>query len=175
MTLESEQDRSRAIAAAIAGDVDAFAFIIATYNGPMYRVCAAVVRDPAIADEAVRRAWLSAWQKLSKNRDPARLRAWLMSLAVDEALEMLRAQGGSSGSAGAASSGTFAPGTVIGSVDVRVALERLDPDDRAPLAMRYIAGFDEKELAIALHMSESKVKTGMAQLLETIAGELGDG
>ena len=34
-------------------------------------------------------------------------------------------------------------------VDLRAALLRLDPDDRALLAMRYVAGFDSTELATA--------------------------
>ena len=37
--------------------------------------------------------------------------------------------------------------TGISSMDLSAALDRLDPDDRALLAMRYVAGFDSNELA----------------------------
>ena len=44
-------------------------------------------------------------------------------------------------------------------------MDRLDPDDRALLAMRYVVGFDSNELAIATGMSPS----GIRQRLEATA------
>jgi DNA-directed RNA polymerase specialized sigma24 family protein len=56
--------------------------------------------------------------------------------------------------------GGFDPAAALGSLDPREALERLDSDDRALLAMRYLAWFDATELSAA---------TGITRQAHTIA------
>ena len=41
------------------------------------------------------------------------------------------------------------PATEVVDIDVRDAMARLDADDRALLALRYVAGFDSTELGVA--------------------------
>ena len=47
------------------------------------------------------------------------------------------------------------PGSNVGDIDLRNALAGMSPEDRALIALRYVAGFDSTELAHALHMSPS--------------------
>ena len=47
------------------------------------------------------------------------------------------------------------PATGVTGLDLREAMSRLAPDDRALLAMRFIAGFDSNELAAATGISPS--------------------
>ena len=50
-------------------------------------------------------------------------------------------------------------------IDLINALARLDPDDRALLALRYVAGFDSTELARATGRSASGTRARLARLL----------
>jgi len=172
-------DASGLIASAVAGDAAAFASIVSAHHEDMRRVCVVVTGDDNIADEAVASAWSIAWRKLGSLRDPARLRPWLVSVAVNEARQLLRARKRRSlieipVIQGAEPKGGPDPGAAIGSIDLRNALARLDPSDRALVGMRYLAGFDATELAYATGRSPSGTRARLARLLQRLERELGD-
>jgi len=168
------------IARAAAGDTAAFSWIVTHYHEDMRRVCVVVAGDEQIAEEAVASAWSIAWRKLASLRDPARLRPWLVSVAVNEARQLLRARRRRSivevsvTQAGQQPSGGE-PESAIDFIDLRNALARLDPHDRALLAMRYLAGFDATELAYATGRSPSGTRARLGRLLHRLERELGDG
>ena len=85
-------DDSILIASAAAGDEVAFAAIVLAHHEDMRRVCVAVAGDETVADDAVGAAWAIAWRKLGSVRDPGRLRPWLVSIAVNEARQLLRSR-----------------------------------------------------------------------------------
>ena len=84
------RDQAGVIASAAAGDEIAFKQIIAAHHDDMRRVCRYVTRDDAITDEAVQAAWAIAWRKLGSVRESGRLKPWLISIAVNEAKQLLR-------------------------------------------------------------------------------------
>ena len=79
-----------AVARAAAGDESAFARIIEAHHDDMTRVCFVICGDLDIADEAVQAAWPIVWRKLGTLRDPGRLRPWLVSIAANEARQLVR-------------------------------------------------------------------------------------
>jgi RNA polymerase sigma-70 factor (ECF subfamily) len=167
------------VASAAAGDEAAFGSIVAMHHEDMRRVCVVVVGDDRIAEEAVAAAWAIAWRKLGSLRDPSRLRPWLVSVAVNEARQLLRAQRRRSLVELPVvdveeRAGGLDPDAAIGSIDLRNALNRLRPEDRALLAMRYVAGFDATELGQATGRSPSGTRARLARLLERLERELGD-
>jgi RNA polymerase sigma factor (sigma-70 family) len=129
MTRTADRELSGVVASAAKGDEVAFARIVAAYNGEMHRVCVVVARDRAIAEEAVQAAWLIAWNKLGKVREPERVRPWLVSIAVNEVKQLLRKQRRRSqveiGTDATAVSRGYDPGAAVGSLDLRKALEGL--------------------------------------------------
>jgi RNA polymerase sigma factor (sigma-70 family) len=67
------------------------------------------------------------------------------------------------------------PALGVNAIDLRNALGRLSPDDRALIAMRYLAGFDATELAAATGLSPSGTRARLARLLQRLERELRDG
>lgn len=166
-----------AVALAGAGDETAFARIIKAHHDDMTRVCFVICGDLDVADEAVQAAWPIVWRKLGSLRDPDRLRPWLVSIAANEARQIVRQgrrrkvvelamppAGGAGGD----------PGLQVADLDLVNALARLDPDDRALLALRYVAGFDSSELARATGRSASGTRARLARLLGRLRTELSD-
>jgi RNA polymerase sigma-70 factor (ECF subfamily) len=145
----------------------------------MRRVCRFITRDDGLAEDAVQAAWTIAWRKLGSLRDPARLRPWLISVAANEAkrlakrrhrrLEVEIAVDASEHPGG------IDPATGIARVDLRRAMARLEPDDRALLAMRYVAGFNSNELAEVTGLSPSGTRVRLARLLKRLREELDHG
>ena len=71
--------------------------------------------------------------------------------------------------------GGIDPATGVPAIDLWTALAWLDPDDRALLAMRYIAGFDSNELAAAIGISPSGTRSRLERLLKRLRKDLADG
>jgi RNA polymerase sigma-70 factor (ECF subfamily) len=178
MTRTADRQDPGLLASAVAGDEVAFRRIIAAYHEDMRRVCHAIAADDAIADEAVQAAWLVAWKKLGKVRGPAQLRPWLVSVAVREAKQLLRNRRRRAEVEVIAERYADARGpdsvTDAAALDLRAALTRLGPDDAALLALRYVAGFDSNELALATGISPSGTRTRIERLLKRLREDLGD-
>ncbi len=174
---------SAAVELAVAGDSMAFARIVATYHPDLIRVAFVVSGgNQDIADDAVQAAWSIAWRRLGTLRDPSRLKAWLVSVAANEARRLCRRQ----------RSWRFLQADVVeiessdrvrvddpaersDALDLEGALRRLTPDERALLAMRYDAGLDSSEIGALSGRPAATVRWRLARLRDRLRKELSDG
>jgi len=167
-----------AVAQATAGDEVAFARIVRAHHTDMTRVCFVICGDVDLADEAVGAAWPIVWRKLGSLRDPNRLRPWLVSVAANEARQLLRRQRRRSvvelSVAESLNPTAGDPSGRTDDLDLANALARLDPEDRTLLALRYVAGFDSSELARATGRSASGTRARLGRLLARLRTELDD-
>src|SRR5262245_38925951 len=159
---------------AAVGDEAAFAQLIALHDGPMTRVAYVVTGDWDAAREAAQSAWTIAWRRLRTLRDPDRIQSWLVAIAANEARQLSRRERRRSVveiSVGA-EPGADDPADRINLLDLRRALRDLKSDDRILIGMRYVAGFDSTEIALALGTSASGVRSRLARLLDRMREEL---
>jgi RNA polymerase sigma-70 factor (ECF subfamily) len=167
------------LASAVAGDEYAFRRIVAAHHDDMRKVCMAISDDRAIAEEATQAAWVIAWKRLGDVRDEGHLRPWLVTVAANEAKQLLRKRKRRAEIEATADAarvpGGIDPASGVVDIDVRDAMARLDPDDRALLALRYVAGFDSNELARAIGISPSGTRNRLERLLKRLRGELDHG
>jgi RNA polymerase sigma-70 factor (ECF subfamily) len=180
MTRTADADAIALVSSAAGGDEMAFARIVDAFHEDMRRVCVFVARDPSIADDAVQSAWSIAWRKLGSVRDPARVRLWLIRVAVNETKKLLRKRGRRVEMELLAwrmdeRSRGVDPQTGIDSLDLRAALARLGPDDRALLAMRYLIGYNATELAEVLGITPSGTRNRLERLTTRLRRDLSDG
>ena len=180
MTQSTTETSAGLMRLAADGDEIAFAGLVDAHHADMSAVCFVVTGgDAELTEEAVQSAWPIAWRKLHTIRDPERLRPWLISIAVNEARQLSRRRRRgrvleiSVGRDPSAASSDD-PDAHVGDIDLRNALGRMTPDDRALLGLRYVAGFDSTELARALRMSPSGTRARLARLLGRLRSELGD-
>lgn len=160
---------------AAAGDEIAFARIVAAHRAEMVRVAYVVCADWDMAQDAAQAALWIAWRKLPSLRDPDSLRAWLMAVVANEARAIVRKQqrhpvteltieiDGPTGDD---------PGDGIGQVDLANALHRLDAEDRALVALRYLADLDSGEIGALTGKSASGVRTRLSRVLDRLRKEL---
>jgi RNA polymerase sigma factor (sigma-70 family) len=177
VTVKTEDKLVGAVALAAAGDEAAFATIVRAHHDDMTRVCFVICGDLDVADEAVQAAWPIVWRKLGSLREPDRLRPWLVSIAANEARQLVRRRRRRTvvelSLTDGATPGTDPAGHVE-DLDLTNALARLDPDDRVLLALRYVAGFDSTELARATGRSPSGTRARLGRLLARLRTELRD-
>ena len=176
MTEAIEQNLAGDVASAAAGDDVAFSRIVAAYHDDMSRVCGFVMNDDSLGEDAAQAAWSIAWRKLGSLREPERLRPWLMRIAVNEAKKLMREQrrlpwSGSRLDPSRVVAGVD-PATGVDGIDALAAVDRLGPDDRALLVLRYVLGFDATELAAATGQSPAATRQRLKRLLDRLRQEL---
>ena len=178
-TRMAEHREGDVLASAAAGDEFAFRRIVAEHHDDMRRVCQAIADDRSIAEEATQSAWVIAWKRLRDVKDTGHLRPWLVTVAANETKQLLRKRRRRAEIEVAANAsgqpGGNDPAADVADIDVRDALARLDPDDRALLALRYVAGFDSNELARAIGISPSGTRNRLERLLRRVREELDHG
>jgi RNA polymerase sigma-70 factor, ECF subfamily len=167
-----------AIERAAAGDRMAFARLVDAYYDDTMRVAFVVAGgDGGVAEDAVQAAWTTAWQKLGTIRDPARLKPWLLTVVANEARQAARRSHRHPVvelDAAAADPAGPDPGALVSELDLRRALVHYAPEDRALLALRYVAGFDSSEIAALTHGNASSVRSRLSALLARLRKELSD-
>lgn len=166
-----------ALQRAVAGDEAAFTQIVATYQWDMTRVAYGVCGDPELALDAVQAAWLIAWRKLRTVRRPDHLRSWLVAVAANEAREIVRKR--HSGSVvelvlDPPDAGAPDPADEIRQVDLVNALQRLKPEERSLIALRYGAELDSTEIGPLLGISASGVRARLSRIMGRLRKELDD-
>jgi len=160
---------------AVAGDETAFARIVAAHHGDMARIAFFVCGDLDIAEEAEQSAWAVAYRRLKDLKDPERLRPWLMSVAANEARQIIRSRHRRTVREIAVTDPSQ-PRSVdqAALIDLHAALGRLDPKDRAIVGMRFIGGFESAEIGRAMGMTASGVRVRLHRLLGRLRKDLGD-
>ena len=170
-----------AVARAATGDEAAFARIVAAHHDDMARVAFVVCGDVDIAQEAVQAAWQKAWAKLGSIRDADRLRPWLVSIAANEAKQLIRSRHRRwlretviEGDEDVVARPGSDPASRAAILDLTNALAGLEPDDRTLIALRYAAGLTSDEIGRAIGMTGGGVRARLARLLTRLRKELHD-
>ncbi len=87
----SSGDEHRDLAAARAGDEQAFGRLASRHRPGLQRYCRLMLGCPDEAHDAVGEALLRGWRELHRGATPAVVRIWLYRLATDVCLEVIEA------------------------------------------------------------------------------------
>jgi RNA polymerase sigma-70 factor (ECF subfamily) len=149
------------------GDDEAFASLVGAYQVPVYNLCYRLLGDPFEAEDAAQEVFLKAYRNL-RRYDPERpFVNWLLKIASNHSIDRIRRRGSrpSSDLAEAESTIDGSPGP-----EAALALEerrqmvwettrRLSPRDRALVVLRYWYDYSYEEMAEALSLSTSAVRS----------------
>ena len=163
------------LARARRGDAAAFTEIVALHHAELVRVAYLVCGDQDLARDAAQAAWIKAWQNMAGLRNPERLRPWLLSIAVNEARQIVRSR--RRRPVVQIDSMVVEPSSAGPSpdrVDLIAALGHLTPADRSLLALRYVAGIETEAIARATGRTASGTRTRLSRLLARLREEVRD-
>jgi DNA-directed RNA polymerase specialized sigma24 family protein len=121
------------VARAAGGDERAFARLVRLNHVDLVRATFVATGDEDLASAAALAAWLAAWGRLRRLRDPEQLPAWLATIAAGEAASIAKrrqATGGHNGLAQATREAVELRKARASTMDVR----RVDPDEVARAA-----------------------------------------
>jgi RNA polymerase sigma-70 factor (ECF subfamily) len=78
------------VARVLRGETATFEILMRRHNQRLYRASRAILRDDSQAEDVVQDAYVRAYQYLRQYSGPAKFGAWLLRIAVNEALARLR-------------------------------------------------------------------------------------
>ena len=162
------------------GDRAALGDLLARVEPSLLRHVRHVVRDQAIAQDALQEAFLLVHRKLRWLRDPSLFRPWLYRIATREAVRVARRQRARLEDP-LDGTGYDAPGNLaeLGQVEkimaneAVAAISQISPASRAVLSLHYLEGYTLQESAAILGLSPGTVKSRLAAGLTQLRRLLG--
>jgi RNA polymerase sigma factor (sigma-70 family) len=161
------------------GDDDALGILYDRYGRVAYALAFRVLRDQALAEDAVQEAFLAVWRSADAyKRERAKPSTWILTVVHRRAVDLVRREQRRRGEPLEA-----APEPVSAPVDedvalrdrrvaVQAALDRLPGEQRQALELAYYAGLTQSELAARLGVPLGTVKSrmfaGLARLRELL-------
>jgi RNA polymerase sigma-70 factor (ECF subfamily) len=171
------------LALAAREDEQALAELYDRYGRVAYGLALRIVRDPALAEDAVQEAFLTVWRTAGSFRsDRAKPSTWILTLVHRRAVDLVRREERRRAEALAIApepGGTGADDDVVLRLQrqrVQEALGRLPDPQREALELAYYGGFTQSELAERLGQPLGTIKSrmfaGLARMREVL-GEPG--
>jgi RNA polymerase sigma-70 factor (ECF subfamily) len=143
------------VAAARDGDREAYADLIRARGDRLYAIAQRILRDVQQTEDAMQEALVIAWRDLPALRDPDRFDAWLRRIVVrtciTEATRSRRRPVVDIESLPFEIAATHDDYLGVGDRDeLERGFQRISPEQRAILVLRYYAGLEPTEIAEAL-------------------------
>ena len=159
-------DDDGAVAAVLAGDVDAFASLVAAHRERTFRAAYLIVRDAGLAEDLTQDAFLRAYRALHRFRRGEPFGAWVARIAINLALNETRSRRRRERWLSLVPGINRASSTVEREVEeaeqrssIQRALAELAERDRLVIYLRYYLEFSEQEMATALGVPAGTVKS----------------
>lgn len=143
------------------GDEEAFQQLVEAHHDRVYRAAYAVMANPSEAAEVTQATWVKAWRGLKGFRGEASIGTWLTRLALNTATDHLRRQQRRVMLLELLPFSHRPPTTasVEDRDELKHALDRLPPESRRLVGLRYGLGFPVSEIAGLLGCPEGTVKS----------------
>jgi RNA polymerase sigma-70 factor (ECF subfamily) len=166
------------------GDASAFEELVRRYEEIAYRTAYLVIGDADEARDAAQDGFLRAHAALGRFREGAELRPWLLRIVANAARNRRRSAARRTGLAlrafRDAASGDAAPSPeALLLADERrrellAAVNRLRPNDRLVIALRWFLELGEEEMAAVLNCPRGTVKSRLSRATARLRAEIGE-
>ena len=162
-------DEQTWIELSLQGDAGAFGRLVEAYQRPVYNLARRMLGDPLEAEDAAQEAFVRAYTKLHTYRPERKFSTWLLSIASHHCIDRMRRRRFKWLSLDEPlppqqlkSERWLPEETALRSEErreVRILLDGLPPDYRAPVVLRYWHDLSYEEIAQALGITLGAVKT----------------
>jgi RNA polymerase sigma-70 factor (ECF subfamily) len=185
VTIHSQQELSTVsepesiwLTKALKGDPEAFTHLVEAYQRPVFNLCYRMLGNPGDAEDAAQETFLRAYRSLNRYDNRRPFPTWLLSIAAHYCIDQIRKQRMALVSMDELPDldlPDLAPGpeTAVSRNEeqqkVRVLLKALSPVDRAAVVMYYWYDFSYEEIAQALSLSLSAVKSRLHRARHDLA------
>lgn len=149
--------------------------LVRDHWAPTYRVVMALVRDHALAEDVTQEALLKAWKALPSFRGDSSLRNWILRIAHNTAISMLRRrkpEPREPWNLPESISGRDSSDLVMDEMmleQFQTALSALPPSTRAIVVLREVEGRSYEDIADIVQLPLSTVRTRLFRARKELA------
>ena len=162
------------------GDDDALGVLYDRFGRPAFRLAFRILRDRALAEDAVQEAFLAVWRSADAyKRERAKPSTWILTVVHRRAVDLVRREQTRRGEplevAPEPTSGPADEDAVLRDrrAAVQAALTELPDEQRQALELAYYGGLTQSELAerlgVPLGTVKSRMFAGLGRLRELLA------
>jgi len=138
---------------------------------PAYRLAAFTLQDGHEAEDAVQEAAIRAWRRLDGLRDDTAIKSWFFTIVANECRSRQRRSWWRVVKTAEPALTADVPDVSAG-LDLDRALQRLAPDDRLLIHLRFRLDLPIGEVARALRISEGACRTRLHRVLRGLRPDL---
>ncbi len=171
---------ARWIEQAKAGDKDAFANLVDTYQKPVFSVCYRMLGTPTAAEDAAQETFIRAYQALDRYDPDRSIATWLLSIASNYSIDQLRKKKATILSMDNEKYAWLAPPSKSPNPEqaaleiekqkmIHNMLSGLSETDRAAVILQYWHDCSYEEIAETLELTLSAVKSRLYRARRTMA------
>jgi RNA polymerase sigma-70 factor (ECF subfamily) len=164
--------------AAVAPDVATFEALLAPVLTTAYDLAYAMLRDRQEAEDAVQEAALKAWRHFDRFEDRGGgVRPWFLTIVANHCRSMMRTHWWQSRPRTTELPDMAGGGHESSSVlrmDLRRAMARLTPEQRAALFLCYELDLPQEEAARVLHVRTGTIKSRLARAARKLRESVGE-
>ncbi|HRI20931.1 MAG TPA: sigma-70 family RNA polymerase sigma factor [Panacibacter sp.] len=149
----------------------AFSYLYDNYSGALYNVILTIVPDRDIASDVLQEVFVKIWRQC-ESYDPAkgRLFTWMMNVARNASIDMLRSKGYQNNNQNRELTETVYhnAGSTVTNVDrigLRKVVHSLKDDYKILVELSYFEGFTQDEISKMLNIPLGTVKTRLRNAL----------
>jgi RNA polymerase sigma-70 factor (ECF subfamily) len=156
-------------------DESAFAELVERYHGRLLFFLAKMLGDAHRAEDALQEVWLDAWRGLARLVDAGAFRAWIYRVARDRANRQLRRRRLPTSDLETCQSASDAAEEEFSAdelVLVREAVDRLPPEQREAVLLRYMEGMSYDEIAGVAGCQIGTVRSRLHYAKQTLKEQL---
>ncbi len=180
--LHADNDREL-VAKAQVGDQDAFAELISAHERALYNLTYRMLGEACEAEDAAQETFIRAYYHLDQYDSQRAFRTWLLSIGAHLCIDLMRKRR----IRWLALDETLPPQFDVASAEhnlddkavfhereqaVQAMLNRLRPDDRALIALRYWGDLSYEEIGETLHISPTVVKSRLFRARQAMANQM---
>jgi RNA polymerase sigma-70 factor (ECF subfamily) len=192
-SFDSQSPDGLLIATALAGDEQAFAYLVRRYQAPLHKAAVSRLGRAELAEEAVQETFLCAHRWLETYDSRFSFRTWLWTILLNQCARQGKREA-RSGGRGQATGDTERDSSILSccakesqpleqllaqesSLRLHELLARLPDAQADALRLRFYGGLTFPEIAVAMKCSEpgakNRVKSGLLKLAQWLGAEVG--
>lgn len=154
------------------GDDVAFELLVRRHTETVWRVCAGMLRDRALAEEAVQDTFLKAYTALGSFRGEASPRTWLVTIANRTCIDLLRRPRLEVASLDEARTKRSRDADAATRAALSMAIDSLSEEHRQAFLLVDVLGMSREEAALIAGVPASTLKSRLTRAHELLVEQI---